>query len=210
MSVSTITINDICARVRARWGSLVPLTLIPRADHNIALCVYGGCERLGRAVKDSQDRHLLVKEINATPIAGVIDLSTATYKNIFIDTYRLPGALRTQTESAAVFKHAPSIDALRAATPSDSTCVWFHLLGKKLIFKNPATGALNTYATALSLAGSHVPDVGDSVNFPLDITLEDQLVDRVAEIVKQLGGLDFLKADDETAGRAAAVIGSGQ
>lgn len=198
MSVSTISTNDITARVRARLGVTLPLAAIPRADHNIALCVFGACERLGKAVKESGDRHLLIKEINATPTSGVIDLSTATFKNVFIDTYRTPGAVVTQAESSVVFKHVPSLDALRATTPTDSNCVWYTLRGKKLTFKNPSTGALNSYATALTLAGSYIPTIDDAT-LPMVFELEDQLIDRVSEIVKQLGGLQFLKTDEDLA-----------
>lgn len=199
MSASVITTNDICARVRARWGAQLPLAMIPRANHNITLCIFGACERLAKAVKDSTDRHLLVRDINATPSSGVIDLSTATFKNVLIDTYKLDGAIRTQAESSVTFHHAADLNAIRAKTPSDTNAVWYNLTGKKLTFKNPSTDALNTYNTALTLAGSYIPAIDDA-NWPLEYALEDQLIDRVAETVKELGGLQFLKMDEDMAG----------
>ena len=205
MSASTIGTNDFCGRVRARWGTLLPLPLVARADHNIALCIFGGLERLARAIKDTADRHLLVREINATPAAGVIDLSTSTFDGVLIDTLKTPGAITTQADTAAVFKLAPSLDALRAKTPTDSDVVWYTLRGKKLHFKNPSTGSLTTYVTGLTLAASYIPALGDA-NRPLPDTLEDQAIDRVAEIVKQLGGLNFLKMDEDAAQAAISAI----
>lgn len=185
---------------------MLPASLVSRADHNIALTIFGGCERLGRAIKDTADRHLLQKEFVAVPASGVVDLSGATYRNVFIDTLKLPGAIVATAEAATTFKHAPSMDAMRATTPTDTACVWFHLRGKKLVFKNPATGALNTYATSVTFLVSYIPDIGDSANLPLPAELEDQLVDRVAEIVKQLGGLQFLKMDEDAAQAAVGAL----
>lgn len=205
MSASAITSNDICARVRARLGAMLPAALVSRADHNITLTIFGGCERLARAIKDSVDRHLLQKEFAAVPASGVVDLSVSTYRNVLIDTLRLPGAIVATAEAGTVFKHAPSMDAMRATTPTDSACVWYHLRGKKLVFKNPSTGALNTYATGVTFLASYIPDIGDA-QLPLPAELEDQLVDRVAEIVKQLGGLQFLKMDEDAARTAAGSL----
>src|SRR5688572_27801435 len=102
---STMTSNDICARVRARWSGLLPAPLVPRADHNISLTIFGGCERLARTIKDSADRPLLITEIdNKAPVAGRIDLTHADYAGILIDTYKLPGAIVTNAESPVVFK----------------------------------------------------------------------------------------------------------
>ena len=199
MSTSVLGTNDICARVRAQWPGAIPLAAIPRADRNIALCIFGACERLGKAIKESKDRHLLIKEINATPATGVIDLSTSTYENIFTDTFKIPGAIYTQAESSTVFNAVSTMNELKAATPTDANYVWFLLRGKKLIFKNPSTGALNTYATALTLAGSYIPTIDDS-NLPMVTELEDQLIARITEmIVKQLSGMDFLKMDEDMA-----------
>jgi len=196
MSVSSLTTDDVLARVRARFD--VPLALVPRAEHNIALCIAGGLERLGRAVKDSLDRHLLITSLNATPAAGVIDLSTATYRNILIDTFKLPGGITTQAELSTVFKQVASLDALRATSPADTSCVWFNLTGTKLTFKHPTSGALNSYATAVVLRGSYIPTL-DTTSLPMPAELDDQLIDQVAGLVKQLGGMSFLKMDDDLA-----------
>lgn len=201
MSTSTLDSNNICARVRARWGNLIPESLRVRADFNIALSIFSGMERLGRVIKDSSDRPLLVVDISATPTDGRIDLTGADFAYTFIDTLKLPGAIDTAAESALTFSPAPSLDALKATTPTDTSKVWFYLRGQELIFKNPADGALDTYATALKLAMSYIPVLGNA-DRPLPGALDGQLIDRVAEVVKELGGLQFLKMDPDEAGEA--------
>lgn len=198
MSASTLTSSDICARVRALWVAMLPQPLVARAEHNIALTIPAGFERLARAVKDTADRQLLVIEIVKAPVAGKLDLTHADFNGILIDTYRMPGAINTSAVSALVFNHAPSLDALKATPPTDPTCIWYHLRGKQLVFRDPVTGALNTYATSLSLAGSYIPELGNA-NRPLPGELDGQAVDRVTEAVKEMGGLAFLKMDPEKA-----------
>jgi hypothetical protein len=205
MSTSALTTNDICARVRAQLGAVLPLTALPRADHNISLCIWSGLERLARSVRPTTDRHLLTCEINVTPASGELDLTAAGFAGVFLDTLTLPGSVTAQAESAAVFKHAPSLDALRASTPADPSCVWYNLTGKVLTFKHPTTGALNAYSTALTLRGFYIPEIGNASR-PLPQELDGQLIDRVAELVKALGGLRFLQADEEVA--RAAVAGA--
>lgn len=201
MAASTITTNDICGRVRSLWAPLLAQNLVPRADHNIGLAIWAGMERLAKAIKDSSDRPLLITELtNKTPVLGVIDLSTATYANFLIDTFRLPGAINTSAESAVVFNHVATLSDLKLARQADLTCVWYHLRGKNLIFRNPVTPfALNTYVTPVNLAGSYIPLLG-SATLPLPFELEGQLIDRVAELMQKLGGLQFLTMDEEKAG----------
>jgi hypothetical protein len=197
MATSTITSDDVIQRVRARWGDLARND-IARAENNIGLCIWGGLERLGRVIKDSEDRQLLMKEITKAPTLGVIDLSHSDFNGVLIDTLARRGAVRLADASMPV-KHAPTYDGLLA--PSAADILWYHLTGKKLIFKNPATGALNTYANSLIYSVSFIPSLTDAA-LPLDDRLEDQLVDRVSEIVQKLGGLAFLKTDEEVAAQA--------
>ena len=205
MSISTLSSIDVCARVRARWIVSLPDHLRDRVDHNIALCIPGGCERLARSVKDTTDRRLLTLTIeNEAPDAGVIDLTHADFASMLIDTFRQPGAINTFAPSSTVFNHVPSMDALKASTPVDPTCVWYHLQDqKRLVFKNPADNALNTYITPLSLTGVYIPDFGSATR-PVVGELNDQLVDRVNEIVKQMGGLPFLTLDPD---KATQIVG---
>jgi len=179
---------------------MLPQDQIPRADHNIALTITAGMERMARAVKDSADRALLIIElVNKAPVAGRIDLSTGTYANILIDTLRLEGAINTHAPSSATFKNTPtSLDALKAKMPVDPDCVWYLLRGKQLIFRNPVDGELNTYTTALDLAVSYIPILGDAT-LVMPQELDDQLISSVSDIVKGLGGMQFLKADPEVA-----------
>lgn len=206
MSASTLTSTDISARVRAMLMIGLPVPMVARADHNIALCIPGGCERLGRSVKESSDRALLSATLtNKAPTAGVLDLSIAAYANFFIDTFRRQGAISSYASSVTVFSHVADINQLRASTPADPDYVWYHLLDKAhLVFKNPADGRLNTYTTPLNLTGSYFPVLGDAT-LVMPGELDDQLVSRVAEMVKQLGGLNFLQKDPES---AAAVVGA--
>lgn len=199
MATSSITSNDIVHRVRARWKDEIPRQAIARADHNIGLCIYGGLERLGLVIKDSEGRQFLMKEITKTPTSGVIDLTHADFNGIFIDTLKRPDAVRLADGSMPAM-HCPTYNGLLAKTPTDT--LWYHLLGKKLVFKNPSTGALNTYATPLIYTASYVPSLITADARPLPEELEDQLVDRVAEIVGKLGGLNFLRADEDSAVRA--------
>lgn len=199
MSISTLNSNDICARVRARWAPMLPLPLTARADHNISLVIPGGLERLAHAIRDSADKALLMKVVNKAPVAGVLDLTQADFAGMFPETFKRPGAITTQAESNLVFNSVPSFDALKGDFPDDSTCVWFYLRAKThLHFRTPGTGALNTYATTLSLAGSYIAELGNAAR-PLPEELDDQAVDRVAEIVKELGGLAFLRMDPDQA-----------
>lgn len=201
MSESTISTADICARVRARWAQMLPIPMINRADHNISLCVFGGCERLARVVKDSADRNLLIREIaNQAPVAGVLDLTDVAFANYLTDTYRREGAIRTTTPSAVTFHHVSDINRLQATDPEDETCVWYLLRGQELVFKNPADGTLNTYVTPVSLTGSYIPEIGNN-DLPLPFELEDALIDQVDGLVKQLGGMKFLQMDGEEAQR---------
>jgi len=181
----------------------LPDNLRERADHNIALCIPGGCERLARAVKDTTDRALLTLEItNKAPVDGVLDLTDNAYAAFLIDTFKDPGAITTFAPSSVVFNHVPSFDGLKAPTPRDPSCVWYHLRGMRLIFKHPDTGALNSYNTPLTLSGVYIPDFGSSTR-PMQGELNDQLIDRVAEIVKGAGGMQFLMMDPD---KAAQVI----
>lgn len=207
MPASAITSNDISARVRARWAAMLPITLIARADHNIALTIFAGMERLVRSVRETTDRALVTREVtNQSPVAGKLDISVAAFNQFLVDSFKMPGAINTNADSALVFKHVASLDALKATMPTDTTCVWYHLRNRDtIIFRNPATGDLNTYTTALNLNGIYIPVLGD-VTWVLDSRLDDQLVDRVAETVKELGGLQFLQLDPEMAGAAAAAV----
>jgi hypothetical protein len=192
------------ARVMARWDTQIPIPLIPRAEHNIGLVIPGACERLGRVVKDTADRHLLQKKITKTPTAGVIDLTHADFVGTFWDTLKRPDGIRTAAGTMPA-KHVPTYDKLLAAVPYVDV-LWYHITGKEIIFKNPATGALTTYATSCIFTASYIPVIdGSDANRTLESALEDQLIDRVAEIVGKLGGLNFLTADPEMA--KAAMTG---
>lgn len=203
MATSVMSSNDVIQRVLAKYKFIPPALMRTRVETNIIFCIYGAQERLGRAIKDSTDRHKLQKKITKAPVAGVIDLTHADFNSIFIDTFKLPGSIRTSAENAMTFKHFPSIDAMRAKTPTD--IVAYHLFGRELVFKNPTDQALNTYTTSLSLLGSFVPSLWDAA-FPLDDTLDDQLVSRVTEMIGQLGGLEFLKMDKDLAEAAVAAM----
>lgn len=172
--------------------------LIPRADHNISLTIPGACERLAKAVRDSTDRHLLIKVVEKAPVAGVIDLTHGDFAGVFTDTFRAQGAINTAGVSTAVFFHVPTLDALKADFPVDETCVWYHERGSSLIFRNPVDGLLNNYIQLLRLAGSYIPEIGNAVR-PMVHELDDQLVDRATEIVQQAGGLQFLTMDPQKA-----------
>jgi hypothetical protein len=131
-----------------------------------------------------------------------LDLTHADFAGIFIETLKRPGAINTAAASNLTFNAVPSLDALKGDFADDATCVWFYLRGNtQLIFRTPGTGTLNAYATLLSLAGSYIPEIGNAAR-PLPGELDDQMVDRVAEIVKELGGLSFLKMDPDQAQQA--------
>lgn len=207
MLVSTATVNDICARVRARLNMFLPLPLVNRADENISLLIYGGLERLALALKDSAQRHLVMTTVDASSVSGVVDLTASVFNNVYPDTIKDDGAVTLQSESAAVFKHVSSMARLRAKTPTDTTYVQYHLRNRSsVVFKNPADGALNTYAQALRFNVAYLPVIGDSTR-PLYNEVENQLIDRIAETIGgQLGGMDFLKMDEEMAKRVVSGV----
>jgi len=122
----------------ARWDQQIPLVLLPRAEHNIGLVIAGACERLGRTIKDTTDRHKLQKKITKSPTAGVIDLTNVDFDGTFWDTLKRPDGVRTAAGTMPA-KHAPSFDKLLAAVPYNDV-LWYHVHGKEIVFKNPTNG----------------------------------------------------------------------
>lgn len=140
-----------------------------------------------------------------TPVLGVVDLTVAAFKNCLFSTLGREGCIKLS--SGAI---SPSVRPVReynlllAKLPKD--CVWYFLNNTKLVFKNPADGLLTTYVTALKANVSYIPTIDDAT-LPLPDELVDQWIDRLSEIVQKIGGMAFLKADEESAG---AMLGGGQ
>lgn len=173
MSALTVALIAEAARQRLGWS----VGEIPRLE----FLVPEALKALARRIADSgpDARQLLVRDINATPVAGVIDLSAVGFTAVLIDTYQREGAINTQAETALSFFHVPTLTALKATTPADANLVWYHLRGRQLIFKNPATGALNTFATNVKLAGSYVPTLAEMPD-----VLDDELIVEVMDAAR--------------------------
>lgn len=166
--MSTLVADDIAEVVRGRLGlsaNDVPrlITLIP-----------GALQSLAYKVSRRGDRSLLVVEIDKTPVSGEIDLSDVAFDAILIDTYRMEGAIATQDEANVIFQNVSSLQKLRATMPVDTNYVWYLLRDRALIFRHPTTGALNTYATPLKLAGSFIPTLANMPSV-YDKEIEDEL-----------------------------------
>lgn len=171
--MSSLTIDTIGVLVRRRVNA--PVSDRPRFE----TMVNDALKALARRVSLRPDRALLVVSINKTPSSGKIDLSDAAFAAILIDTYKIEGAIATQAETDTVFQHVSSIPKMRATTPTDPNYVLYHLQDRALVFKDPAGGALDTYATALKLAGSRIPTLSD-----MPSVLDNDLIDEVERIAK--------------------------
>jgi hypothetical protein len=202
MPVTSLTIQTAAEIARQRLN--VSIEDLPR----IEVLIPDALRRLGRAVtaKESSDRHFLMKSINATPGSGAIDLSSSTFANVFIDTYREEGAIRAQNGDPTIFFHTPTLTSLLASFPKDDSVVFYHLHGlKRLVFRNPTDGLITTFATPVSLMGAFMPTFSD-----LPEELDDQLIDRIQEVFQLVGGINYLKLDPEVGARAVQALGTQQ
>lgn len=195
--MSTLTQDQFAEILRQR------LELAPNDGPRLEILVPDALRRMPDVLRDSVKRHFLTSQINKTPIAGVVDLTDAAFVNVLIDTYREAGAINTQAETSVTFYHAPSLDALKVDTPKDLTAVWYHLRSPSLlVFKNPVDNALNTYAVPVALLGLFIPTLNT-----LRDELNTELVDRMEELFKGLGGAQFLRLDPERARAAVNELG---
>lgn len=171
--MSSLTLDALAETARNR------LNLPPNDVPRLKTLVNGALQSLANKVARRGDRALLVVEIDATPSGGKIDLSDSDFDAILIDTYRMEGAIRAD---GFVFQHASSFQKLQASMPRDETYVWYSLRDRALVFRHPVTGALDTFATPVHLAGSRVPTLA---NMP-DV-YDDEIA---AEVVKLAQGKD--------------------
>jgi hypothetical protein len=163
--MSSLTLDNLAEVVRNRLG--LPPNEVPR----LKTLVNGALQSLAYKVSRRGDRALLVVEINKAPVAGKIDLSVADFDAILIDTYRMEGAV---SAPGLIFQHASSLQKLQTSMPTDTTYVWYFLRDRALVFRNPTTGALDTFATSVHLAGSRIPTLADMPPV-YDMEIEDEL-----------------------------------
>lgn len=204
-AASTFVTNDAVTRTRVRKYGLAPQQLIARIEQNLSLLVEGACERLGRAVAASADRPLLETVITVTPVAGEIDLSTASFKYCLIGTLNTTATLKAAAGVLPMYPVARFTDLL-ARTAAD--VIYYFVQGRRIIIKNPVDASLSTYVASTKINLSYIPIIGDATFFLPD-ALEDQLIDRLGEIADNMGGLSFLQMDPADAQNVMANMSKG-